>query len=322
MKRDIVLIPTIFLMIISIIFLPQTYQLKQIMWLFCGLIIYFIVKKIKYRHLVILGPIMYIIANLFLVLCLVIGKYNNGARAWIDLGFISFQPSEVMKISLILMCEYLVLKKSKAWFLFILMFIIPSILTFLEPDTGAIIIYLLIFLAYITYFLDKKKIVLLSSLLLVSLGIFVGLYLFNQKLFINILGTSMFYRIDRIVAFKNNSNLQVQNALISIATGKLLYFPEYTNDFIFAYIVGQQPIMFFIIIVLYFILLILLLRNKSRVGLCLFYIFFFQIGWNIGMNLNIIPVIGIPIPFLSYGGSHIITSYFMLSLSNKKLGKP
>lgn len=145
------------------------------------------------------------------------------------------------------------------------------------------------------------------------------LYIYKKDLFIDIFSTSIYYRLDRITSFKEQSSMQVNNALISIGSGKLLYFPEANNDFFLAYLVSKNYYNFFIIILCYFLILLKLLLLKMPLSTLVFYLILFPVVENIGMNLSLLPVIGIPLPYLSYGGSHTIISFMILGLGLKKL---
>ena len=197
-------------------------------------------------------------------------------------------------------------------------FLIPSILTFVEPDTGAVIIYGIIFLFFLPKFFSKKEITVFFSISLILVGSLFYLYFYQKDIFIDIFDTSIYYRLDRISAFKNQDNMQVNNALISIGSGKLLYFPEANNDFFFAYLLSKNYYNFYLIIISYFLICTLFLLIKTPLSNLFLYILLFQVTENIGMNFNLLPVIGIPLPFLSYGGSHTITTFLMLGLGLKK----
>ena len=199
--------------------------------------------------------------------------------------------------------------------LYLLIFLIPSILTFIEPDTGAVIIYGIIFLYFLPKFFSKKEISFMFFLLLLISIFLIYLYFYKKDTFIDIFSTSIYYRLDRITSFKNQDNMQVNNALISLASGRLLYFPEANNDFFFAYLLSKNFYNFAIIISSYLLIFISLIFNKKPLSHLFFYILAFQVIENMGMNLKLLPVIGIPLPFLSYGGSHTISTFLMLGLA-------
>lgn len=316
-KKLFILIPIFILEILSIFYLKSDYQIKQLIWFILGLFSLFLISKLKEKHLKIISIFLYILSIILLIVVL-FHPYTNGSRGWLKLYKISIQPSEITKISLILMAFYLKNNKWQNKIIYLLIFLIPSVLTFIEPDTGAVIIYGIIFLYFLPKFFTKKEIAIFFSISLILIGGLIYLYYYQKDVFIDIFDTSIYYRIDRITAFKNQDNIQVNNALISIGAGKLLYFPEANNDFFFAYLLSKNYYNFYIIIISYFLLFTILIFIKVPLGNLLFYILGFQVIENIGMNLNLLPVIGIPLPFLSYGGSHTISSFLMLGLGLRK----
>ena len=316
-KNLIILIPIFVLELLSIFYLKNDYQIKQLIWFVLGLISLFLVSKLKEKHLKTISILLYIVSIILLTVVL-FHPYTNGSRGWLKLYKISIQPSEITKISLILMALFLNNKNFISKLIFILIFLIPSILTFVEPDTGAVIIYGIIFLYFLPKFFTKKEITVFLSISLILLGSLFYLYFYQKDIFIDIFDTSIYYRLDRISAFKNQNNMQVNNALISIGSGKLLYFPEANNDFFFAYLLSKNYYNFYLIIISYFLICTLFLLIKTPLSNLFLYILLFQVTENIGMNFNLLPVIGIPLPFLSYGGSHTITTFLMLGLGLKK----
>lgn len=316
-KNLIILIPIFILEFLSVFYLKNDYQIKQLIWFVLGLISLFLVSKLKEKHLKTISILLYIVSIILLIIVL-FHPYTNGSRGWLKLYKISIQPSEITKISLILVSFFLNNKNFLSKLIFILIFLIPSILTFVEPDTGAVIIYGIIFLFFLPKFFAKKEITVFFSISLILVGTLLYLYFYQKDIFIDIFDTSIYYRLDRISAFKNQDNMQVNNALISIGSGKLLYFPEANNDFFFAYLLSKNYYNFYIIIISYFLICTVLLLLKTPLSNLFLYILLFQVTENIGMNFNLLPVIGIPLPFLSYGGSHTIATFLMLGLGLKK----
>lgn len=330
-------IPLFIIILISLITLfdyDKTYFCKQLAWIVLGLILLIIGKFINYDKVFKYSKYLYFFNVILLVLVLIFGNEVNGSRAWFDFNYFSFQPSELMKLSLALYLADFFSKKRKGYFfksLFILL--IPSILVFLEPDTGAIIMYLVIYAATLFYVLNKKKpLYLLTFLGITLIGGVIFLYFYNVDLLIKILGTSIFYRMDRLINFQNN--YQLENALISMGTASLfrrsknamLYIPESVTDFIFARVVSQYGFIIGIIILFcYFFILIYFIKeikNKTKHSIfvnAFFWLFLFQILQNILMNIGLIPIMGIPLPFLSYGGSNTIIYFiFLMIIINRK----
>ncbi len=323
-NKYIILIPIFILNIISLLYLSKTeYFTKQLIYIILSILLLIIVSKINYKFINKYSKYFYLLSIILLILVLIVGKEIKGSKAWLHIYNFSIQPSEIAKLALTIYIAYLANKKKNIIYIFLIA-LIPSFLTFLEPDTGAIIIYLIIFLSALKYLKINKKIIIISSLLVVLfLTINISLYFINKDLLINIYGTNLFYRIDRLIAFHNQDNIQYTNSLISIGSHNLLYIPENHNDFIFASIISKYNIIFFFLILISYILIFIYylhnLTTKNNVSNIINFIILntllFQVFYNILMNLSLLPIIGIPLPFLSYGGSYLITLYILIGLS-------
>ena len=219
---------------------------------------------------------------------------------------------------------------------------IPSVLTFIEPDTGAVLIYFIITVVMLFVGGFKARwFVITTCIILICGGVFLGIYFMNQDLFIDIFGTSFFYRMDRILNWSNSNGLQLTNGLTAIGSGGMLghgfnhtpiYFPEMQTDFIFAVFAsnfGFLGTLLLLGLVVFFDLNIISLANKSHndndkllVG-GIIAVLLFQQMQNIGMTLGLLPIMGITLPFISYGGSSLL-SYMILigmlfNISNENL---
>ena len=323
-NKYLIIIPILILNIISLVYLYHTeYFNKQLAFIILGIIIFGICTKLNYKIINKCSKYFYFIALFLLGLVLVIGREIHGAKAWLHIANISIQPSEIAKLALIFYLIKLANDKKNIIYL-LLVTLIPSVLTFLEPDTGAIIIFIIIFLSVLKYTKLNKKFILISLfliLLFISTNIF--LYFMNKDVLINIYGTSLFYRIDRLISFKNQDNIQMINSLISIGSHNLIYIPESHNDFIFAGIISKYNSFIFILVIISYILIFIYylnnLNKKKNISNMLNFIILnmllFQVFYNILMNLSLLPIIGIPLPFLSYGGSYLITLYILIGFS-------
>lgn len=343
-------IPLLIIMFISLFnmqnakLINDTYAMhlkKQMIWYMIGFIIILIGYKVNLKKLFDYSKYFYWMANILLLLVLLVGREINGARAWFRIGSFSFQPSELMKLALSLYLVYTIkrahIKSFKDECILILkvllITLIPSILVFLEPDTGAIIFYLLIASTLLFFSGIRKWWFLLLLVLLVGLVFsFYFLFNYNQNLLIDLIGTSFFYRVERLLTFTTNNSYQLENALIVIGSASLwgvglnkgnLYIPEAPTDFIFAFNISNFGIVGGLVVLFCYLLIDLLLirmynktkDKKIKLFLISFIsIFFFQQVINIGMNLGLLPIIGIPLPFLSYGGSTIIIYFLYLSI--------
>lgn len=320
----------------------NTYSLiiKQSVFYFIGVLCILIIKKIHPDALINKSFYLYTANIGLLVLVLLFGTEINGTKAWFTIPYIgTFQPSEFMKIGLILYLAKIIsehkIKNIKSELVLIfkvfLITIIPSVFTFLEPDTGAILIYFVI--AFTMLFVSKIRLrwfVILFSIIFVILGTIFYLYLFEMGTFINIFGSSLFYRFDRIFDWQKSSGMQLENSLIAIGSagpiGKginniKLYFPEGHTDFIFTSVIntfGFIGAIVLIITIIYFDLLIIKTNTKKKVykyiiaGFC--GALFYQQIQNISMTIGLLPITGITLPFISYGGSSLISYMILLGI--------
>lgn len=329
--------------------------IKQSLWFIAGFILaYFMMflgKDFIYRHAIFL----YGAGILSLLLLLLFGEPINDAKCWFSIpGIGTIQPSEFMKIILIIMFGKMIEEfwnthknpSVKDEFIFLckcaIILIIPSILTFLQPDTGVVLIYLLIAITMLFVSGIRYR---WFVILLVILGIFLGtilfLYFINTDLFVKIFGTSFFLRIDRLLDWSSKSGFQLENGMSAIGAGGIfgyglghtpIYFPEPQTDFIFAVFAsnfGFLGSLFLIGLIAFFdIKLILLALNskfkidKAVISGILGMLIYQQIQ-NIGMTFGLMPITGITLPFISYGGSSLLSYMIMagiiFTISNSNL---
>jgi len=303
----------------------NNYFIKQLIWFISGFIIMFIISKLNLGFIYKYSFYLYLFGNFLLLLTLIIGKNINGAKGWLSIGPFSIQPSEFMKIFLILYLREFTLKYDLSDFKYIiftlLIILLPSILTFLEPDTGGVIIYIIIWIVF--FFLKKLNkwyYIITISFSLLSIVVFFILYYKYPNNFINIFGTSFFYRMDRITNFVNGEGYQIGEALKSTSNSGLfglkdkVYFPESATDFALTLFISNFGIvgLSFLLIIYTLFFSELLKYNKDKYLLySTIFILIFQYVTNILMNVSLFPIIGITLPFISYGGSSIL-SYMIL----------
>ena len=309
---------------------PFKYVINQGIFVLLGIILLFIVSKINYK-------IYYDKANLILLICLILlilvlipglGIVRNGSRSWFGIGSFSIQPSEFSKIGLIIFTSKYLSKSNKFLkdykkgvfpILFILLLIFGLIM--LEPDfgTGMIIVVTLIALLFIAGVNMKFF---LYFCLLGIMGI-VGLIIIAP------------YRMDRITSFLNpwsdplGTGFQIIQSLYAIGPGGLFgtgylnsrqknfYLPEPQTDFIFSIIAEEFGIVGALVVLSLFALLLtccikITLKQEDKFAKYLCFGLTFQLIVQVIMNLSVviglIPVTGVTLPFLSYGGSSLLTS--------------
>ena len=348
-----ILIPICMMAIISIItiYSALTYTsselgnlaLKQGIWYIVGIgLVAFLIhmkNEYLYRHTIFL----YIFGNILLLGLLLFAEPVNNSKCWFSIpGVGTIQPSEFMKIFIMLMLATMIHNFRSDYknptvrqeFIFILktlgIVLIPSVLTFLQPDTGAVIIYLIIYfcMMFASGIRIRWFLIAVGVLALLLSSIF-GLFFLKQDLFIDLFGTNLFYRFERIFNWQSGTGLQLENALAAIGSAGIfghgfnetpIYFPESSTDFIFAVFASNFGLFGVIIllgIIVYFDVQIILLAKRKIfdtdkyilagiVGMLLF-----QQVQNIGMTVGLLPITGITLPFISYGGSSLL-SYMIL----------
>ena len=348
-----ILIPIVLLSIISVftIYSALTYTssslgnlaLKQAIWYLIGWILVVLIIKLKNEYLFRMSWLFYIIGIISLVCLLFFGTPINNSRCWFVIpGIGSIQPSEFMKIFIMLVLATMIhhfrsdYDNPTTWEEFkfllksLLVVLIPSILTFLQPDTGAVIIYLIIYFSML--FISGIRLrwfILACTGAVLFIGAFLWLYFYKENYFIQIFGSSIFYRLERIFNWSQGSGLQLENAMAAIGSAGWfghgfnqtpIYFPESSTDFIFAVYAsnfGIVGVLFLIGIILYFDIQVLLLAKKRIEDTNQYIIagilgmLVFQQIQNIGMTLGLLPITGITLPFVSYGGSSLL-SYMLL----------
>jgi len=308
------------------------------------------IKNIEHASLIITARVvsimlaLYFIGIILLVLLLIFGEPVNNAKCWFSIpGIGTFQPSEFVKIILIITLSSMINKFNKDYpkpncfeeFLFILkvLFVVavPSVLTFLQPDTGVVLIYLLI--TFIMLFISGIRyrwFVIAVGLFVFGIGCIIGIYIFNQDLFIEFFGTSFFLRVDRLLDWSNSSGYQLENGLSAIGAGGIfgyginntpIYFPEPQTDFIFAVYAsnfGFIGSLFLLGLIAFFDVKLVLLAIKNNNTINKYIIagiigmLIYQQFQNIGMTIGLLPITGITLPFISYGGSSLLSYMLML----------
>lgn len=351
-----IIIPIVIFMVISLMsiyssqnLLSSSYNnlyIKQLIWYLIGFICILIISKSKNNILIDNPYIFYIIGNILLIFVLFFGTELNGAKCWFTIPKLgSFQPSEFVKIFLILVLakelnkyennnkrrsfkgELIIIGKC------LLITLIPSVLIFLEPDTGIIFIFLSILIIMLfVYGIRYRWFISIGIFLIIVLGIFLILFFNYQELFINIFGTNFFYRMDRLLDWQNGSGMQLTNALAATGSAGLfghgymntpIYFPEPQTDFIFSIISEELGILGIISVSILFLIIILRCTKISVKAPCMFskmlsfgitFQLAFQTLLNLAVVVGLIPVTGVTLPFFSYGGSSLLITLVSMGI--------
>lgn len=307
---------------------------KQLFFFFIGLIVLIFSSLIDYRifknHS--LPSALFLILSIFLLLLTLKARPIRGVSAWLTLplGF-SFGTSEVVKLALILFLAKFFsskfgLNKIRVILTSLLYSFFPIFLIFSQPDFGSAFILFLIWFGGVFFFGIPKEH--LAAIFMALIIIFLIVSIFGLKS----------YQKSRLISFFNafldlgKSEYNVSQAKIAIGSGGLWgrafgrgtqakygLLPEVSSDFAFAAFLEQFGFFgLIIVLILYFTILnrLIFIASKTNDNFSKFFIFLFSIYFfshvliNIGMNFGLLPVVGLPLPFISYGGSFFISLMF------------
>lgn len=330
MKKKNIIIILIIYMFFSFINLQNTDLLVKQFLFYAATIffIYFYKTDIVHKNI----RLLYLLFNALLLYLLLFGKEINGSKSWLVLGTFLIQPSEFMKVILLIYLSFIATKYENYKIKCLIITLIPAILTFLEPDTGNVMFYFVTLLAVIFYKEGNTLSILkYGTALILLVIIFLTVYLNFTEEFIKVFGYSIYYRLDRVFSLFNNSSYQLNRALIGIGNAhlfgsdKIVSIPYQTTDFAFSYLtsnVGFIGILGFLLfnlcVNLYFIKSI-----RYNVGMNRSVVFSFivmkitQETIHILMNIGLFPITGITLPFISYGGSSLLSYAFILAYISK-----
>jgi len=316
-----------------------TFYIKQMVWLAIGILALIIFISFDYIWLARIALPVYITGLLLLFIVLIAGKTGMGAQRWISLGALSFQPSEFFKLMFIVMLSSYYSFSREALGgggllrVFFFVVFIPFVLLFKQPDLGTAIVVLLIFMSVsLAKGLLKKVVIMIVVIGIISLP-FIG----------NIMWTGLKdYQKNRLIAFidpeadPSGIGYHINQSKIAIGSGEFLgkgylkgtqgpfrFLPEKHTDFIFAVFAEEWGFTGSVFLLSLYLLLIMRGLDTARKAkddfgrlLALGITFMFSIYFfvNIGMTLGIMPVVGIPLPFMSYGGTALLSNYISIGV--------
>jgi len=311
---------------------------KQLIWILISFCIFFVFSFIDFRFLKRTNTLVFLFLGFcgILLLLFVLGKVSNGAQSWFDFGGFSFQPADMMKLVLILVLakyfsrRHVEIRNIKHLFISGFYALIPFLLVLLQPDFGSAMIIFLIWLGMVLVSGISK-----THLTLVFLSgavIFITMWFF---VFAD-------YQKDRITNFLNpladihGSGYNAFQSTVAVGSGELTgkgigfgtqsrlkFLPEPQTDFIFAayseewgFVGSTLALVLFVLIIWRVLANALLGASNFEIlfGLGVAILFMSHILINIGMNLGVLPISGIPLPFMSYGGSHLVTEFMALGI--------
>jgi len=311
---------------------------RQLIWIAISLLVFFVFSFLDFRILKqtkILVSLLLIFSGM-LILLLIFGKTLHGAQSWFSLGAFSFQPVDMVKLVLVLVLakyfsrRHVEIRNVKHIFISGFYALVPGILVLLQPDFGsAMVVFLIWFGLVLISGISKTHLFLViagAALIFLAMWTFV----FAQ------------YQKDRIANFINpladirGSGYNAYQSTIAVGSGeifgkglgfgtqsRLKFLPQYQSDFILAAFAEEWGFVGTILILLLYTLIIWRVLRLASLGASNFEILFglglaiyliSHIIVNIGMNLALLPVTGIPLPFMSYGGSHLLAEFMALGI--------
>lgn len=326
---------------------PTFYLKKQVIFSAVGVVVMMVVATIDYRRYVSWAPGLYILSVVALLAVYVVGHKSRGAQAWFQFGSYQLEPSEFCKFTLVIgIATFLALYKGRlplrGLIALLVLFLIPFGLIYKQPDLGTALVLLVVLLAMLT--VGGVRPLHLGALGLIGvLGIAAVLHF----------GVLHSYQKDRLTSFLNtpdqpsagflasadHSAVAEYNGALSkmavssggvhgkgIGKGPLTNtgeVPEQQTDFIFSAVGEQVGLIGSALLLVLFVLMVwrvwrasVLARDQVGMYICVGVIatLVFQVFENVGMAMGIMPIAGIPLPFMSYGGTALVAMFAMVGL--------
>jgi rod shape determining protein RodA len=317
----------------------------QLLWFGLGMLLTAIILLFHYSFFSRIAYLIYFANLLLLVGVLVAGKASLGAKRWIGFGGFHIQPSEFMKLSMVIcMAKYFETDRTVSGYgirdlvLPILLVGIPALLIMMQPDLGTAMIILLTFGSMMLFLKIEAK-TLIGILLAAAISMPIA-YKYALKP----------YQRQRIVSFVNpmadpkGSGYNSIQSMIAVGSGQLTgkgyrqgtqsqlnFLPEHHTDFIFSVYSEEWGFMGSMALIVCYLLFLtnglsIAYQSHDKFGILLslgiMMIYFWHIVFNLGMVMGLLPIVGVPLPFMSYGGSALITSTLGVALltnvANKK----
>lgn len=312
---------------------------KQCIWILISIPLLIGVLFVDYSILARISPYLYGI-SIILLIAVLFTNAVNGANSWFNIGFFSFQPAEIAKVFVILMLSRTIVniqKKSKKdinkplkLITAISVVLLPTILIIMQPDYGTALAYILslVLILYVAG-INKKYIIVSFMILLVLIPV---MYFF-------ILPDHAKSRIDVYLnpdLDPRGAGYNIIQSKIAIGAGKLFgmgllkgtqthlgfLYPK-TTDFIFAMIGEELGFIVCGLIIVVYVILITKAINVAKtarddlgsyIAIGIVGIFLFHVVENIGMTIGLLPITGVPLPFVSYGGTSFVTNFILIGL--------
>jgi len=313
----------------------ESYVFRQVSWIALATVLLLLMINISYQKFIDISYALYAINVILLALVLILGSERLGAQRWFAIGDFAFQPSEFIKISFILVLASILgskrvdLEYARALILPLISLAVPFVLVLVQPDLGTALLLIPIFFAMI--YVAGARVKHLVILVLSGLAATPFFWHFLRD-----------YQKQRLLVFLNpnvdplGAGYTIIQSKIAVGSGgltgkgwlagtqnQLNFLPERHTDFIFS-VIGEEWGLFGALI--FILLFFLIVRRSLDIASCtndmygklvavgIITLLTLQVVINIAMTIGFMPVVGIPLPLVSYGGSSMLTSFIAIAL--------
>lgn len=316
-----------------------SFYLRQTIWLIAGVCAMVATSVFDYRRLLKYAYPIYIAGIILLIITIIFGHKGMGAQRWLRIGPLSFQPSELFKIILIItLSKYFSTIRTplsywQTLFSFTVFALIPFVILYSQPDLGTALMLLIIMVVMLICKGIEKKLMISTIILLLIALPFTGKIIWNGL---------KDYQKNRLVAFLDPGvdptgiGYQLEQSKVTIGSGKtfgkgylkgtqgpLRFLPEKHTDFIFAVFAEEWGFVGSFFLLSIYILLIIrgfetayyskdIFGTLLAIGISVMFLLYVSI--NIGMTMGLMPVVGVPLPFFSYGGTALLSNFIAVGL--------
>lgn len=319
---------------------PLYFFLRQVVFCFLGLIITFIISFIPYKTYTDLSKYIYLAIMMLVLVTTFAGRISRGASRWINLRGITFQPSEIMKLALIIYLAKVLtevkcdLERKDNFLRVMLVAYVPTLIVALSNLSTGIILFMIA--TSMLFVVSKKKLI---FIFLITLVILFYVFAYPMSRVLHTAGLLKTYQVGRIFAWKDPENYpdiayQTLQGIYAIGSGKIYgrgylasiqkaLIPESQNDMIFAVLCEELGLMGAIIILALYIILVfrIFYISMKQTDMLPMLITFgigihiaIQVILNIGVVTNVLPNTGVTLPFVSYGGSSLIVTFIEIGI--------
>lgn len=318
----------------------KNFVIKQFTWMCLSLVMLIALTLVDYKLFEKYAFWVYFALILALVVVWAIGRVTAGSRRWIDLGLMRFQPSEFAKLAVVLALSRCLSEKFGAGGLQILdlvkpaiIIVLPALLVLVQPDLGTAVVTMLIGVSLVMFAGPPRRVLAWMAAGLLSLIVF--LYFFGGRFLLD-------YQKRRIATFLNpeydplGSGYHILQSQIAIGSGgltgqgfmqgaqnQLMFLPVKHTDFIFTILAEEFGFIGCLVVLVLFATYLfrgLSIAQKARdsFGALMTFgcisIIFWHVTINVGMVMGLLPVVGVPLNFVSYGGSSLLSSFIITGL--------